>query len=60
MALRCTRVSLILFIVVLGCGPIGWADIAPVEYIDISPSVVMAENPNGSNLICIALGGSLP
>jgi glyoxylase-like metal-dependent hydrolase (beta-lactamase superfamily II) len=59
MAYRCARASLILFIVSLACGPFGWAEIAPVEYIDISPSVVMAENPNGSNLTCIALDDGL-
>ncbi len=51
MAFRCARASLILFIVSLACGP--------VKYIDISPSVVMAENPNGSNLTCIALDDGL-
>jgi glyoxylase-like metal-dependent hydrolase (beta-lactamase superfamily II) len=59
MAYRCARASLILFIVSLACGPFGWAEIAPVEYVDISPSVVMAENPNGSNLTCIALDDGL-
>jgi len=59
MAFRCTRALLTLFFVALVCGPIGWAEIAPVEYLDISPSVVMAENPNGSNLICIALDDGL-
>jgi glyoxylase-like metal-dependent hydrolase (beta-lactamase superfamily II) len=59
MAFRRARGSLILFIVTLACGPIGWAEIAPVEYIDISPSVVMVENPNGSNLTCIALNDGL-
>ena len=59
MAFRCTRALLTLFFVVLAYGPIGWAEIAPVEYIDISPSVVMAENPNGSNLTCIALDDGL-
>ena len=29
------------------------------DYIDVSPSVVMAENPNGSNLTCIALDDGL-
>ena len=29
-----------------------------LELVDVSPSVVMAENPNGSNLTCIALDGS--
>ncbi len=53
------RAFLILFIVSLACGPIGWAEIAPVEYVDISPSVVMALNPNGSNLTCIALDDGL-
>jgi glyoxylase-like metal-dependent hydrolase (beta-lactamase superfamily II) len=59
MAYGCARASLILFIVSLACGPFGWAEIAPVEYVDISPSVVMAENPNGSNLTCIALDDGL-
>ena len=59
MAFRSTRALLTLFFVALVCGPIGWAEIAPVEYLDISPSVVMAENPNGSNLICIALDDGL-
>jgi glyoxylase-like metal-dependent hydrolase (beta-lactamase superfamily II) len=59
MAFRCARASLILFIVSLTCGPIGRAEIAPVSYIDISPSVVMAENSNGSNLTCIALDDGL-
>ena len=59
MAFRCARASLILFIVSLACGPIGWAEIPPVKYIDISPSVVMAENPSGSNLTCIALDDGL-
>jgi glyoxylase-like metal-dependent hydrolase (beta-lactamase superfamily II) len=59
MALRCVRRFFILVIVSFACGPIGWAEIAPVEYIDISPSVVMAENPNGSNLTCIALDDGL-
>ena len=59
MTFRCARASLILIIVSLACGPISWAEIAPVEYIDISPSVVMAENSNGSNLTCIALDDGL-
>ena len=59
MDFRCARGFLVLFVVSLACGPIGWAEIAPVEYIDISPSVVMAENPNGSNLTCIALDDGL-
>jgi len=59
MAFRCVRAFLILFIVSLACSPIAWAEIVPVEYVDISPSVVMAENPNGSNLICIALDDGL-
>jgi hypothetical protein len=56
---RCARVVLIALVVSFACGPIGWAEIAPVEYVDISPSVVMAENPNGSNLTCIALDDGL-
>ena len=36
-----------------------WAVIVPVEHVDISPSVVMAENPNGSNITCIALDDGL-
>jgi glyoxylase-like metal-dependent hydrolase (beta-lactamase superfamily II) len=59
MTSSCARASLILFVVSFACGPIGWTEIAPVEYIDISPSVVMAENPNGSNLTCIALDDGL-
>ena len=59
MAFRCARASLILLIVSLACGPISWAEISPVKYIDISPSVVMAENPSGSNLTCIALDDGL-
>lgn len=59
MTFRCARASLILFIVSLTCGPFGWAEIPPVNYIDISPSVVMAENPSGSNLTCIALDDGL-
>lgn len=59
MTRRCARVPLVFFVVLLAYGPIGWAEIVPVEYIDISPSVVMAENPNGSNLTCIALDDGL-
>ena len=59
MAFRCARTFLILFIVSFTCGAIGWAEIAPVKYIDVSPSVVMAENSNGSNLTCIALDDGL-
>ena len=59
MAFRCARVPLALLIASLACGSICWAEIAPVEYVDISPSVVMAENPNGSNLTCIALDDGL-
>lgn len=44
---------------VLICGSPAWAEIAPMEYVDISPSVVMAENPNGSNITCIALDDGL-
>jgi glyoxylase-like metal-dependent hydrolase (beta-lactamase superfamily II) len=59
MPYRCARVVLIALVVSFACGPIGWAEIAPFEYVDISPSVVMAENPNGSNLTCIALDDGL-
>ena len=51
--------SLILLIAALACGPVGWAASSAVEYIDISPSVVMAQNPDGSNLTCIALDDGL-
>jgi glyoxylase-like metal-dependent hydrolase (beta-lactamase superfamily II) len=37
----------------------GAAEIETVNYVDVSPSVVMAENPNGSNIICIALDDGL-
>ncbi len=56
---RFARCSFVLLIVTLACGIPSWAEIAPVEYIDISPSVVMAENPNGSNITCIALENGL-
>ena len=59
MTSSCARVHLALFFISLACGPIARAEIAPVEYIDVSPSVVMAENPNGSNLTCIALDDGL-
>ena len=39
--------------------PLGWASIEPVTYVDVSPSVVMALNPNGSNITCIALDDGL-
>jgi glyoxylase-like metal-dependent hydrolase (beta-lactamase superfamily II) len=55
MPYRCARVFLIALVVSFALGPISWAEIAPVKYVDISPSVVMAENPNGSNITCIAL-----
>lgn len=48
----------LLSIALIGTVP-GWAEIAPVKYIDVSPSVVMAENPNGSNITCIALDDGL-
>jgi glyoxylase-like metal-dependent hydrolase (beta-lactamase superfamily II) len=58
MMLRIVRV-LCVFIAALALGIPGWAEIAPVEYVDISPSVVMAKNPNGSNITCIALDDGL-
>jgi glyoxylase-like metal-dependent hydrolase (beta-lactamase superfamily II) len=57
MALRCVCACSILMIVIFAAP--AWAEVAPVEYVDISPSVVMAENPNGSNLTCIALDDGL-
>ena len=56
---RNVRVSVVLIITALACGSLGWADDAGVEYIDVSPSVVMAQNPDGSNLTCIALDEGL-
>jgi glyoxylase-like metal-dependent hydrolase (beta-lactamase superfamily II) len=56
---RYARYSFALLIAVLACGTPVQAEIAPVEYVDISPSVVMAENPNGSNITCIALDDGL-
>jgi glyoxylase-like metal-dependent hydrolase (beta-lactamase superfamily II) len=48
-----------LTILILACGGVVWADIEEVEYVIVSPSVVLAQNPNGSNLICIALDDGL-
>ena len=54
-----TRGFFVLVGVALACGPSGWAASSAIEYIDVSPSVVMAQNPNGSNLTCIALDNGL-
>ena len=59
MTLRRVSVAAFVLLVSMACGAIGWAGVEPVEYVDISPSVVMAENPNGSNIICIALADGL-
>jgi glyoxylase-like metal-dependent hydrolase (beta-lactamase superfamily II) len=54
------RFSVAAFVLLsMACGDIGWAGVEPVEYVDVSPSVVMAENPNGSNITCIALDEGL-
>jgi len=59
MSCRCARIFFTALVVTLACGSPGWAGIEPVTYIGISPSVVMAENPNGSNITCIALDDGL-
>ncbi len=46
-------------IITLALGIPGWADSLQTEYIDVSPSVVMAQNVNGSNVTCIALDDGL-
>jgi glyoxylase-like metal-dependent hydrolase (beta-lactamase superfamily II) len=49
----------IVFVVVLACGSPGWPEVTTPEYVDVAPSVVMAQNPSGSNLIAIALDDGL-
>lgn len=51
--------SIVPWILALACGATAWADGAAVQYVDISPSVVMAQNNDGSNLTCIALDDGL-
>jgi glyoxylase-like metal-dependent hydrolase (beta-lactamase superfamily II) len=53
------RQSSVLFVVALACGSPLWAEVTVPEYVNVAPSVVMALNPNGSNLTCIALDDGL-
>ena len=46
-------------VVVLLATPFAWSEDPGLQMIDISPSVVMAKNPNGSNLTAIALDDGL-